>query len=187
MALLRVIHGASMPDPGELARAIEGGALTQASQNGESAASNVTATPTTPSAENKTAAISAASLPASFADLLELVGCKSINLEMTLRDVMRVAEYSPPLLGYQLAGPVPSGFLKDLSDALKTVTGQRWQLEERAGDAPPSLYEVERAAAKADKKAIMESPLVKAAFSAFPDAKLLEPEKGEDENRSASA
>jgi DNA polymerase-3 subunit gamma/tau len=50
----------------------------------------------------------------------------------------------------------------------------RWDVEERAGDAQPSLLEQEQADAETDKRIIMESPLVKAAFAAFPEAELLD-------------
>ena len=67
------------------------------------------------------------------------------------------------------------------------MTGEKWKLEERAdGKAAPSLLEVERAEAAASKSAIMESPLVKAAFAAFPEAELLDTDESE-EKRSASA
>jgi DNA polymerase III subunit gamma/tau len=52
-------------------------------------------------------------------------------------------------------------------------------LEEREGSAPPSLLEMELAAADADKRAIMDSPLVKAAFAAFPEAELLDNDENE--------
>jgi len=219
MALLRTIHGASMPDPGELARAIEAGqgggtANTQAptaqaptaqaappldhiarvSPQGKPSEAQRADTPAAAAKEQTALSPPAmdtqgqADFPASFADLLDRLGQHNfINLEMALRDVMRVAEYSPPLLAYQISGAVPAGFLKELDGALKSVTGQRWQLEERAGEAPPTMYEIERAAKEADRQAVLESPLVKAALAAFPDAEILESPKLENENRSASA
>jgi len=206
MALLRAVHGAAMPDPGELARAIGQGVVSALTQSAESSSTSKgpanpePASPEPVASHSHAAAIPAANVapteqpqvavhfPASFTELLDLLGQHNfINLEMTLRDVMRVAEYSPPLLGYQLSGAVPSGFLKELDGALKSVTGQRWQLEERTGDAPPSMYEIERAEAEAERQAILESPLVKAALAAFPDAEILQSKKIDDENRSASA
>jgi DNA polymerase-3 subunit gamma/tau len=62
----------------------------------------------------------------------------------------------------------------ELRDALAKVTGARWELEERAGDSQPSLLEQEQAKAEAEKRTILESPLVKAAFAAFPEAELLD-------------
>jgi DNA polymerase III subunit gamma/tau len=110
-----------------------------------------------------------------------------VSLEMTLRDVLRVVDYAPPLLAYQLSGPVAPGFAAELRDALAKVTGTRWELEEREGAAQPTLLETERAEAEAGRRAIMESPLVKAAFAAFPDAELLDSDGDEQDKWSKRA
>jgi DNA polymerase-3 subunit gamma/tau len=107
-------------------------------------------------------------------------------LESTLHDVMRVIDYAPPNLVYQLAGPVMPGFEAQLRDALMQVTGTRWELEERAGEAPPTMLEIQQQAEADAQREILESPLVKAALAAFPDATLLPPEEVH-EKRSATA
>ena len=170
MALLRVIHAATLPDPGELSKMIAQGGFTAAPPP----ASAPTALDLPPSATVQIL------MPADFEALLERLARDGyVSLEMTMRDVLRLVEYAPPLLAYQLAGPVAPGFLAELRDALAKVTGTRWELEEREGAAQPSMLEIERAKADADRAAIMESPLVKAAFEAFPDAELLD--SNEDE------
>lgn len=118
-------------------------------------------------------------MPADFPSLISLVGTVRPSVEDALRDVVRLVEYAPPLLAYQLAGPVVPSFASELRDALLQVTGTRWDLEERAGEAQPSLLEQERAVAEADRRSIMESPLVKAAFAAFPEAELLDSDEDE--------
>ncbi len=179
MALLRVIHGASLPDPSELARLLERGAgvMTQAASAGTTAKTS----PTVMQAETRP-------MPADFSALIDLLGSHNhVSLESTLRDVTRLVEYAPPVIAYQLAGAVSPDFTSDLREALFKVTGEKWKLEERVdGEATPSLLEVERAEAAASKSAIMESPLVKAAFAAFPEAELLDTDENE-EKRSASA
>lgn len=167
MALLRIIHAAQMPDPGELAKMLEQGVK-------PAAAPAPIAAPATP------ADAPAGALPASFEDLIGLLGDHP-NVEMTLRDVVRVVEYAPPLLAYQLSGPVVPGFEADLREALLKVTDARWELELREdAKAAPSMLEVEQAAAEAETRTIMESPLVKAAFAAFPDAELLSDSENDD-------
>jgi DNA polymerase-3 subunit gamma/tau len=164
MALLRVIHAATLPDPSELAKMIGEGAFT-------------TAIPASaPTAPDATASASVQSfMPATFKALLDRLARDGfVSLEMTLRDVVRLVEYAPPMLAFQLAGPVAPTFVSELRDALAKVTGTRWDLEERPGDVQPSLLEQEQADAEADKRIIMESPLVKAAFAAFPEAELLD-------------
>ncbi len=178
MALLRVIHGASMPDPGELARLLEQGASMA-----------ITAAPPMVAAPSSTIMQAPASaMPADFAATLELLGAHNfVNLESTMRDVMRVVEFAPPRLIYQLSGPVAPGFESELREALLKVTGERWELERRdTGEAAPTLLETERAHADAERNLIMESPLVKAALAAFPEAELLDSDI-EDIKRSAIA
>ncbi len=169
MALLRVIHAATLPDPGELAKLIAQGSIALPPP-----ASAPTSLDMQPTADVRTL------MPADFGSLLERLARDGyVSLEMTMRDVVRLIEYAPPLLAYQLAGPVAPGFAAELRDALAKVTGTRWDLEEREGAAQPSFLEKERAAAEADRRAVMESPLVKAAFAAFPDAELLDSDEDE--------
>jgi DNA polymerase III subunit gamma/tau len=176
MALLRVMHGASMPDPGELAKAIREG--------GFQPAPVATAEAPTHGAAPEVALQGA--LPASFESLVSLIGQKGfVNMEMMLHDTVRVVEYAPPSLTYQLSGPVPPGFEQEMREALLTVTEQRWDVQIGQGDARPSMLEVQQERIAAERLAVMESPLVKAALAAFPEAEV--DFKAMDEKRSASA
>lgn len=164
MALLRVVHAATLPDPGELAKMIGEGVFTAAPP-----ASAPTALDIPASAAVQTL------MPGDFPSLLDRLARDGfVSVEMTLRDVFRVVEFAPPLLAYQLAGPVAPDFMTELRDALAKITGARWDVEERAGEAAPSLLEQEQADADAEKRIILDSPLVKAAFAAFPEAELLD-------------
>ncbi len=169
MALLRVIHAATLPDPGELAKML--------------AERNFSASPpaSAPTALDIPASATVQILmPPNFEALLDRLAREGyVSLEMTMRDVVRLVEFAPPMLAYQLAGPVSPDFVAELRDALAKVTGTRWDIEEREGEAQPSLLETERAAAEADRRAVMESPLVKAAFAAFPEAELLDSDEDE--------
>jgi DNA polymerase-3 subunit gamma/tau len=177
MALLRVIHAATLPDPGELAKMIGQGGFTASPPPASG-----TAPVTPPSATVQTL------MPADFPAMLDRLARDGyVSLEMTLRDVLRVVDYAPPLLAYQLSGPVAPGFVAELRDALAKVTGTKWELEEREGAAQPTLLETERAEAEADRRSIMESPLVKAAFAAFPDAELLDSDGDEHDKWSKRA
>jgi DNA polymerase-3 subunit gamma/tau len=162
MALLRVMHGASMPDPGELAKLLKAGGVTTGAS-----ASAQSGTPSTPA----TAAVS--SFPSSFSALVEaLENNGHPNVAASLYDVVRLVHYAPPRLEYQLAGPVHQGFVIDLNNALYQLTGERWQVSETPGEAQPSLHEQDKAAVAAQDEAILISPLVKAALAAFPDAEV---------------
>lgn len=162
MALLRVIHAAAMPDPGELARILrEGGAPI------------LSATPLSASASDGSAPAAVASpvFPADFRSLVEALDKGgNAGIAATLHDVVRLVSYDPPRLEFQYGDPVHQGFVSELNDALFRLTGTRWSLAETAGEAQPSLYEQEQALRAAEDSAILESPLVKAALEAFPDA-----------------
>ena len=176
MALLRVVHASNLPDPGELAKMIGQGGFVSAQPRSATA-------PVLPPADNVQIL-----MPTDFVALLERLAREGfVSLEMTLRDVLRVVEYAPPLLAYQLSGPVPRGFAAELRDALSHVTGTRWVLEQRDGVAQPSLLEIERAEAEAHRREILDSPLVKAAFAAFPDAELLDSDGTEQDSWSKRA
>ena len=164
MALLRVIHAATLPDPGELAKLIGQGDF---AANAPPPSGTAPVLPPTDNVQSL--------MPTDFPAMLDRLARDGfVSLEMTLRDVLRVVEYAPPMLAYQLSGPVAPDFVAELRNALAKVTGKKWDLEEREGAAQPSLLEIEKAEAEADRRAIMESPLVKAAFAAFPDAELLD-------------
>ena len=162
MALLRVLHGAAMPDPGELARMLQQGSVPTAASN----------PPPAPQAPQSSQAM-ASSYPADFKSLVEALDQGGHpNVAATLHDVVRLVRYAPPRLEFQLGGAVHQGFAADLNDALFRLTGTRWELAETPGEAQPSLYEQEKAARAAQDNEILESPLVKAALAAFPEAEV---------------
>ncbi|MBP6380433.1 MAG: DNA polymerase III subunit gamma/tau, partial [Sphingorhabdus sp.] len=161
MALLRVLHGASMPDPGELARILQQGGVP-----------SQTPAPAPAPATSESPAMASA-FPSDFKSLVEALDRDGHpGVAATLHDVLRLVSYAPPRLEFQLAGPVHQGFGADLNDALFRLTGTRWELAETPGDAQPSLYEQEQAERAAHDNEILESPLVKAALAAFPEAEV---------------
>jgi DNA polymerase-3 subunit gamma/tau len=160
MALLRVIHASDLPDPGELAAKLAGGET--------GAASSAPAAPR--AAESQAELLQA---PASFPALVKLLGdTGKAHLAQQLHDYVGLVRYAPPELVIRPAKPLPGDFVRDLAAALKSVTGALWQV--RAADEPasPSLLDQEKAAAEQVRQDVLESPLVKAAFEAFPDAEL---------------
>jgi hypothetical protein len=149
-------------DPGELARLLQQG--------------GVPSQPSAPAAAPPVA--NAAPAPASHfpGDFRALVDALDrgghANVAATLHDVVRLVRYAPPQLEFQLAGPVHQGFGADLNDALFRLTGTRWEIAEGQGEAQPSLHEQEQAARAAHDNEILESPLVRAALDAFPEAEV---------------
>jgi DNA polymerase-3 subunit gamma/tau len=91
-----------------------------------------------------------------------------------LHDYVGVVRYEPPELAVRLTKPFAGDFARDLTTALKSLTGMAWTvsiLEE--GAAEPTLLEQEKAEGDRVRQSVLDSPMVKAAFDAFPDAELI--------------
>jgi len=166
MALLRVLCAADMPDPGQLAKMLEerGPTATPISER-ESVPAPVASTPS-----------QSGRLPETFADAVKAVGRVSAVLESIMIADMRLVSFDPPHLVYQPVRPIAPTDLRKIADALKQETVREWTISEGQGEARPSLVEQGQQARDAERQAILDSPLVKAAFEAFPDAQLLEDE-----------
>ena len=162
MALLRVIHAAELPDPGELAAKLA---------SGETVAR---AAPAAPGGDGQGAMLRA---PGDFAAFVRLLGDQGERiLAHRLAEELRVVDYAPPVLMLQAARALDSRRLDELLAGLrgftKKVFGQSWQVAIAEGEAQPSLREQELASERAAEQRVRELPVVKAAFEAFPDAEL---------------
>jgi DNA polymerase-3 subunit gamma/tau len=83
-------------------------------------------------------------------------------------------DYAPGLLTFRPVKPLPSDFARDLAAALKSLTNMVWDVSTADGAAQPSMLQQEQARASEARQAILDTPLVKAAFEAFPDAELID-------------
>ncbi|WP_085809449.1 DNA polymerase III subunit gamma/tau [Sphingomonas sp. TZW2008] len=167
MALLRVVHARSLPDPAELMRAPpEAGAPTPAPAAAPSPASPA------PSRE----AVSAQdALPASFAAVVERLEAEGHHLlAVRLAHGARVVRYAPPEIVFSGSRPIAADTLNDATVALRAVTGTAWKLSMIDAPGEQTLKEIADQAAEAERQAILASPLVKAAIDAFPDAELID-------------
>lgn len=190
MALLRVIHAAELPDPAELARRLARGDLpppsggSSASGSGPSGSGpapsgHVTSAESIPADAGSApppAAAPAASpdVPADFRAFHDLVYADRPRLALHLHDDVGLIDYAPPQLRLRPLRPLPGEFLRDLVALLRQRTGLNWTVELVDGAAAPSLLEQERAAEAAARQAILDMPVVSAAFAAFPDAELID-------------
>lgn len=166
MALLRVLHAADLPDPGQLARKLE--AL---------AANPAALAAAAPAASSGAPAAVAAPASANWAELVERVEHGSPMLGASLRLGVRVVSLTPGLLRYQLAPGLAPIADADLRKGLDNATGLSWQVERMSdGDAAPSLEEARAAAQSEERDNLRRSPLVAAALAAFPGAELIEDE-----------
>lgn len=216
MALLRVLCAADMPDPGELAKMLSKGATPAAPSAGEVAPKRSAApvheappatvadvpaqitepehverqSPENPQTEQQ---VPESNLPQDFQGVINIIGGVSPILESILIADMRIISFSAPVIEYQSARPIAVSDVKKITDALKEATGSVWTIKEGQGEAKPSISEQAQLDQDAATQAILDTPLVKAAFEAFPDAELLEneteqaPAESRPESRSSQA
>ena len=160
MALLRVVHASTLPDPGELARQIAGGAA-------PAVAASVPPPPPVATAP------AAQSLPATFGELVALLEDKGHHAcAVRLHTSGSVVRYQPPDLVLSGSRPLSTDVLADLREALKKATGTPWQLKMDDAPGAPTLRETQQAAQDAARNAILATPIVAATMAAFPGAEL---------------
>lgn len=170
MTLLRVIHARSLPDPGELARAITKG-------EGPAATSPQSATPAAP-APAPVAVVeepAAPAMPETFAALVEQMEAHGHHLlAVRLAHGARVVSYQPPEIVLSGTRPIAADTLSETAAALRTITGVAWKLSLLDAPGEPTLKEAQDAVAEAERQAVLASPIVQAAMEAFPDAELID-------------
>jgi DNA polymerase III subunit gamma/tau len=150
MAILRIIHASTMPDPAEVARLIAGGAPL------------VATTPASPSASK---------LPANFAAMIALVETQGKHiLAQRLRDEVGEISYAPPEMVIRPERPFDT---RELAQVLKDATGVVWTVASDDAPAKPSLRNQEIASEIAARDAILAEPIVKAVIENFPGAELV--------------
>jgi DNA polymerase-3 subunit gamma/tau len=168
MALLRVVHASSLPDPGELAKQIANGAPPLVS-----ASSGIAPAP---------ASAPLQTLPVTFDDMIALIqrnggGSLLSHLSANARPV----RYAPPELTLSTQRPLPADLPAALAVRLLELTGVKWKISTEDAEGGATLAERRKAAEEAERAAILETAIVKAAFEAFPGAVL------ENWNKEASA
>jgi DNA polymerase III subunit gamma/tau len=166
MALLRIVHAAELPDPAELLKRLG---------NGEAAAVQPPRATGAEAAGTATGAGAAPQYPETFRALVDVLGRSGKPLlAQQLYDFVGLQRYAPPGLALKPLKPLPGDLFKDLATALRTITGTIWTIGTEDGEAEPSLLEQDRGAEAAARQAILDAPIVKAAFQAFPDAELID-------------
>lgn len=161
MALLRVMHAATMPDPGEIARMLRDGPAPGAQMPASGA-------PSTPASEQPSA-----SLPATFEQMIAALEDGGRHMIAgQIRDCVRLVSYAPQSIEMQLVPPLGREFAKTLESALHQVTRARWQVRISDGPAAPTLLEQDERRRADERAEILETPVVKAAMAAFPHAEL---------------
>ncbi|MCW6534348.1 DNA polymerase III subunit gamma/tau [Sphingomonas lycopersici] len=155
MALLRIVHASTLPDPGELARQIASGSI---SVSGPS-----TATPAPAQRSNEFAAVMA---------LLEERGHHALYFR--LHSNARLVSAAPGELSFSGSRPIAADVLTELAQVLKAETGRAWKIAMVDAPGEPTLKEAADAADEAARQAILGTPIVAAARAVFPDAELID-------------
>ena len=152
MALLRLIHASSLPDPATLMKRIESGQVAMA----------VSAPPIASPVPD--------AAPASFAALVDLIRPSEPLLAHALAEEVRVVRYAPPEIALQPVGPFD---LARAQQRLRDATPLRWVLTVEAGAAGATLRETELATEAAARDAVLADPAVAAAMNGFAGAELV--------------
>lgn len=171
MALLRVIHAASLPDPADLARRL-------AEQGVPVSQSGTPNAPSQPIAETPSATRSdpaPQALPTSFEAVLAMLDtAREMSLAEKLRLTGRVVRFEPPEIVLSSAKPFPADIPRELADVLRRLTGQNWRITTEDVAGAPSVREAQAMARDSELDAVREAPIVKAVLEAFPASEIIE-------------
>jgi len=162
MALLRVVHAATLPDPGELARRLATGEAVAPAPAPSAAPA--------PSPQPK--------LPDTPEALHDLLVAKGAHRLAACFEGARVIRFAPPELMLAAGRGIDPAYARDLADCLNPKFGEegaRWTVTVGEGIAKPSMREQEQARESAARDAVLASPMVAAVRNHFPDAVLEEP------------
>ena len=171
MALLRVVHASQLPDPQDLARRIRAGEL---------GAPDMTPPVPATAAEERPMLVAEPVLPrlpqtpqALYDHLIE----KKAHRLASCFEGARLIRFEPPEMVIATGQGIGPGFGKELQDCLNPRLGdlgERWTISVQDGIGRPSLLDEAKAQEAAARDAILATPIVAAAFAAFPDAELIE-------------
>jgi len=166
MALLRVVHAGTLPDPGELLRRLQSGEPMPAVDAAAPVAGGGGPTMAAP-------AQPAVRVPESFSALIEGIATRHAHLAQQLHDYASLVRYAPPELAIHPRRPIDGNIAK----ALGEVFPIEWKIALADQPGEPTLREQELAAKAAAEQEILDSPVVAAIRSAFPGAELMEDER----------
>ena len=171
MALLRLIHAATMPDPSELARLIREGGAAPAGESASTLPS--VAVPIVP--QPRAQAAVGVDLPADFAALVARMLDRFPRLGAELHDYVSLVRYAPPELEFRILQPLDADFPRQVASALRELTGAPWDVMSSNAPGAPSLREQQEAERQARLDQLAQAPVVAAALEAFPGARLIDP------------
>jgi DNA polymerase-3 subunit gamma/tau len=157
MALLRLIHAADMPDPASL----------MAKLSGDGAAVVTSSAPAAKASGPTSRA------PTDFVGLVKAVEQSGKHLlAQQLHDQVGLVRYAPPELVLRPMRPLGPDWPRDVAQALKSMTGNSWQVSLSDETGEPSLLDQEKMAEERVRAVVLADPNVRAVMDAFPGAEL---------------
>lgn len=169
MALLRVLHAADLPDPGEMMKRME--ELTKRAPAPSTDASST--------GQGGAEASGSNNLENDWTALIEQVERSGRHhAASVMRLQVRPIALSETMLKFSRDRRYRDDISALLRDALFEVTGNRWTLEQAEEGGLASLVEREQDEAREREAALRDDPLVKAVFAKFPDARFVDEEPG---------
>jgi len=196
MVLIRLMHAAELPPPGDLVRALQGGGggdgnagsappQSGGSGGGAQAHGSAAVAQHTPSSTTSGAAPHASApaagrgpgpQPASLDDVVAL--CRErreARLAAELRQHARIVRFEPGLIEFSTDPGAPGDLANRLKQVLNTHTDRQWVVSLTDAEGAPTAREREAEAARAAQEAALNDPNVRAVLSAFPGAELIPP------------
>ena len=181
MALLRVVHASSLPDPADLVRKLtrsEGAdeprqeVPKREEREPELLQARAAPAPVPLRPESKPA--DTVATPGDFAAMVRLFDeRREPLLAQMLHDDARLVRYAPPLLELNI-GRGPADFAQRVMRCLQLWTGERWTVSLTDKPGQPTLLESEQRAREAERQAVLADPAVKKLMSVFPNAELID-------------
>ena len=183
MVLVRLIYVSDLPPPAELLKALregEGGLARKSlpAQPGGPGPRAEGARQTAPSGKVATATSLAVrpeseSLPGSLEALMVMIAAAREGiLYSQVASFVHLVRYEPGLIEFRPAAEAPRDLASRLGRFLQDQTGTRWVISVSREQGDPSFREQEEAKRRQALREVEEHPLIKAAMTAFPGARI---------------
>ena len=171
MALLRVIHASTLPDPSELSRLLAAGTVPSVSPPAAATAAAPTAPPPAPAQPAE------AALPQTIEAIVDLLAnSREQALASRLEYHASVLRVDGPELVLSAARPLPADLVGETAATLKRVTGRPWKVLTDPAPGEPTIRDKAAAHLARTEAQLRAAPAVAAAFDAFPDAQFADGE-----------
>ena len=173
MALLRIVHASTLPDPGELVRR-----LTERGDTSEAPGLPVASRPAGATIQQLPVAPpprpAAPAMPADFTAMVALFSDREPRLHQLLHDEVRLIDYSPPKLSIVGSPMLHTTFVQQTIACLQLYTGARWTVTIGNQGGGQTLHEALEARVAAERAAALQDPAIREILAAFPDAELID-------------